>query len=66
MKLQYLVLATDDKGATQFYTGRGFSANPNKAWKSESLDSVDLYVTWGQQDHPTWTDWKIRVSERAL
>ncbi len=63
MALQFTVSATDDKGLIRYYTGRGFSTNPDLAIQSSSLDSADLYFMWGKRDHPTWTDWNIRVSE---
>lgn len=65
MKVQYTVVATDEKGRQMFYTGRGFSSNPDLAIQSNSIESADLYVTWGKRDHPRWRNWLVRISEAA-
>ncbi len=61
-KNHYTLQVTDEKGEDRYYTGRGFSRNPDLAISSLSLDSAGLYLAWGQRDHPTWTDWKIRIT----
>jgi hypothetical protein len=62
MRNLYTLSGIDEKGQTKFYTGRGFSNNPDLAISSLSINSVDLYLTWGKIDHPDWTDWTIRIS----